>query len=157
MQAAGARPRGHALACGAPTLTRVTWSHAPRPALAVLIAALVLAGCGGDARPRATPQDGVRAAVSAYLGALRARDWARACRSMTDRARRDLEDAAGAPCARALESGAALAGEELATAAREVAGADVRIRGATATLGPLGGLPEPLQLRRVGGRWLVAG
>jgi hypothetical protein len=143
--------------CGAPTLTHVTFRQAPRPAPAVLIAGLLLAGCGGEARPRPTPEDGVRDAASAYLGALGARDWARACRSMTAGARRDIEDAAGAPCARALRSGAALAGEELATAAREVAGADVRIRGASATIGPFGGLPEPLRLRRVGGRWLVAG
>jgi hypothetical protein len=125
--------------------------------LGVLIALLAVAGCGGDERPRATPQDGVRKAVSGYLGALRARDWARACRSLTPGARRAIEDAAGATCVRALATGSALAGEELASAAREVAGAAVRISGATATLGPLGDLPEPLRLRRVGGRWLVAG
>jgi hypothetical protein len=97
----------------------------------------------------------VRAAVRAYLGALSARDWPRACRLMTAAARRDLADAAGAPCAGALADGAA--SEELASAQREVAGADVRIRGAAATLGPLGTAQQSLRLRRVAGRWLVDG
>jgi hypothetical protein len=125
--------------------------------VAVTVAGTALGGCGGGERPAATPADGVRGAVGAYLGALQSRDWPRACAAMTAGARRDIEDAAGAPCARALATGAALGGSELATAAREVAGAEVRIRGATATLGPLGGSPQPLRLRRIGGRWLVAG
>jgi len=74
---------------------------------------------------------------------------------MTATARRDLADAAGAPCAQALAAGAV--SEELASAQREVAGADVSIRGAAATLGPLGAAQQPLRLRRVGGRWLVDG
>jgi hypothetical protein len=97
----------------------------------------------------------VRAAVRAYLGALSGGDWPRACRLMTPAARRDLADAAGVPCARALADGAV--SEELASAQREVAGADVRIRGAAATLGPLGTAQQSLRLRRVGTRWLVDG
>jgi hypothetical protein len=124
---------------------------------ALALAALALAGCGGNGGPRAAPGDGVRGAVRAYLGALEARDWARACRLMTAAARRELEDAAGAPCGRALSAGAALAPDELATAARAVPGADVRIEGDAATVGPLGGAPQPLRLRRVGERWLIAG
>jgi hypothetical protein len=104
---------------------------------------------------RATPADGVRTAVRSYLGALSARDWSRACRLMTAEARRGLADAAGVPCARALAAGATP--EELASARREVAGADVRIRGTAATLGPLGTAQQSLRLRRVGGRWLVDG
>ena len=99
----------------------------------------------------------MRASTAAYLRALQDRRWARACGLMTTAARRDIEDAAGAPCATALAGGAALGADELATAAREVAGADVRVDGAAATIGPLGGQPQPLRLRRVGGRWLVAG
>jgi hypothetical protein len=95
--------------------------------------------------------------VRAYLGALAAHDWARACRLMTPGARRDLAAAAGAPCGRALAAGGAEGADELASAAREVAGADVRIRGAAATVGPLGTAQRPLRLRRAGGRWLVAG
>jgi hypothetical protein len=128
-----------------------------RRRVAATLAALALAGCGGSDGHRATPADGVRAAVSAYLGALQARDWPRACRLMTAAARRDLESAAGASCATALAQVAALARDELATAAREVAGAQVRVDGAEATLGPLAGAPQPLRLRRVGERWLIAG
>jgi hypothetical protein len=95
--------------------------------------------------------------VRAYLGALAAHDWAGACRLMTPAARRELADAAGAPCAGALAAGGAEAAAELATARREVAGADVRIRGAAASVGPLGIAQQALRLRRVGGRWLVAG
>jgi hypothetical protein len=133
---------------------------APRPrrvAAATLAAALALApaGCGGGGRARTTPADGVRAAVRTYLGALVRQDWARACGLMTPAARRDVADAAGAPCPRALAAGAQAA-EELASAQREVAGADVRIRGAAASLGPIGPAQQALRLRRVGGRWLVA-
>jgi hypothetical protein len=135
---------------------------APRPcrvAAAALVAALALAavGCGGGGRARTTPADGVRAAVRTYLGALAGHDWARACRLMTATARRDVADAAGAPCPRALAAGGGQAAEELASAQREVAGADVRIRGAAASLGPIGPAQQALRLRRVGGRWLVAG
>jgi hypothetical protein len=97
----------------------------------------------------------VRSAVRAYIGALSARDWSRACGLMTPAARRDLADAAGASCPRALADGAAP--EELASAQREVAGALVRIRGTAATLGPLGTAQQPVRLEKVGGRWLVAG
>jgi hypothetical protein len=99
----------------------------------------------------------VRAAVRAYLGALARHDYRRACGLMTAAARRDLADAAGAPCPRALAAGAGAAAEEVASAQREVAGADVRIIGAAATLGPLGPAQRALRLRRVRGRWLVAG
>jgi len=118
---------------------------------------MALTGCGAADRPKAAPADGVRAVVRAYLGALAARDWPRACRLMTPAARRDLAEAAGAPCARALSASGAEAADELASARREVAGADVRIRGATATVGPLGTAQRPLRLRRDGARWLVAG
>jgi hypothetical protein len=126
-----------------------------RPAAAVLAGAATLAGCGGGERPRPTPEDDVRAAARAYLGALAARDWPEACELMTETARHDLADATGTSCARALSSGAALAAEELASARREVAGAGVSIRGRSATLGPLGGARQSLRLRRVAGRWLV--
>jgi len=136
-----------------------------RPALAIrcataalaVVLAVGLGACGGGDRPRATPAAGVRAAVRAYLGALARQDFAGACRRMTPAARRDLADAAGAPCARALAAGSGEAAEELASAQREVAGADVRIRGAAASLGPIGPAQRALRLRRVGGRWLVAG
>jgi hypothetical protein len=136
-----------------------------RPALARRSCAAALAGvlalaigaCGGGDRPRATPADGVRAAVRAYLGALARHDFAGACRRMTPAARRDLADAAGAPCAQALAAGSGEAAEGLASARREVPGADVRIRGTAASLGPLGPAQRALRLRRVGGRWLVAG
>jgi hypothetical protein len=132
-----------------------------RPGLARLwpVAALsvALAACGGGDRPPATPADGVRTAVRAYLGALARHDFAGACRLMTPTARADLADAAGAPCPHALAAGSGEAAAELASARREVAGADVRIRGAAASLGPLGPAQRALRLRRVGGRWLVAG
>jgi hypothetical protein len=121
----------------------------------VLASAAALAGCGGDDRPRATPEDGVRAAARAYLGALAARDWPGACRLMTAAARQELAATTGTSCARALASGGTLAAEEVATAEREVAGAEVTIRGASATVGPLAGTQQPLRLRRVDGRWLV--
>jgi hypothetical protein len=121
----------------------------------VAAAVVAIAGCGGSDRPKATPADGVRSAVRAYIGALSAQDWSRACGLMTPTARRDLADAAGASCARALADGAAP--EELASAQREVAGAGVRIRGTAATLGPLGTAQQAVRLRKVGGRWLVDG
>jgi ketosteroid isomerase-like protein len=128
-----------------------------RAAVAALAGALALAGCGGGDTPRDTAADRVRAAVRAYLGALAAGDWDRTCRLMTVDARREIADAAGAPCGRALASGAAEGAEELASAQREVAGAEVRISGATASVGPLGTAQQDLRLRRVGGRWLVGG
>jgi hypothetical protein len=76
---------------------------------------------------------------------------------MTPAARRELAGAAGSPCGAALAAGGAEAAAELASARREVAGADVRIRGAAASVGPLGTAQQALRLRRVGGRWLVAG
>jgi hypothetical protein len=122
-----------------------------------LAAALGLAACGGGSGGSAppTPADQVRAAADAYLGALSARDWVRACHSMTPRARRDLADAAGTSCARALAEGASAA-EDPQSARREVPGAVVRVRGAAASIGPFGASQQPLRLRRVGGRWLVA-
>jgi hypothetical protein len=128
-----------------------------RRAPATILAALAVAGCGGSGTPTPTPEDGVRTAARAYLGALAARDWTRACRLMTPVARRDLADAAGMPCPRALAAGGADAAEELASARREIAGADVDIRGAAASIGPLGTAQQALRLQRVGGRWLVTG
>ncbi|MDX6722445.1 MAG: hypothetical protein QOD73_849 [Solirubrobacteraceae bacterium] len=120
-------------------------------------AALTIAGCGGGDRPAPAPADAVRAGAAAYLRALEDGRWDRACARMTGAARREIADAAGASCPRALAGGAALPRDQVATARREVPGADVRIDGATASIGPLGGLPAPLRLQRVGGRWLVSG
>jgi hypothetical protein len=125
--------------------------------VAVLCAALAVGACGGGGPPEPpTPAERVRAATDAYLRALAARDWQRACRLMTPGARRDLADAAGAPCARALAGGASPP-EEVESARRAVAGAVVRVRGTTASIGPFGPAQLALRLRRVGGRWLVAG
>jgi hypothetical protein len=124
--------------------------------VAALLAALAVAGCGGDAG-RETPADEVRDAALAYVRALQEAKWARACRLMTSAARRDVAGAAGAACPRALARGGALAADQLASARREVAGARVRVRGRAATIGPLGAFPEPLRLERVADRWLVAG
>jgi hypothetical protein len=122
-----------------------------------LAGVLGLAACGGGSGGSAPtrPADQVRAAADAYLGALSSRDWARACRSMTPRARRDLADAAGMSCARALAAGASSA-EELQSARRAVPGAVVRVRGSAASIGPFGASQQPLRLQRVAGRWLVA-
>lgn len=103
------------------------------------------------------PADRVRDAAAAYLHALQQGRWARACALMTPAARRAFAEAAGTRCPRALAGGATLPAEQLATAARAVAGADVRVRGAVASIGPVAALPEPLRLRRVDGRWLIAG
>jgi hypothetical protein len=122
-----------------------------------LLAVLALAGCGGDS-DRDTRTDAVRDAALAYVQALKDGRWGRACRLMTDAARRELVgDAASESCAGALEGGGALPEDQLASAGREVAGARVRIRGTGATIGPLGAFPQPLRLERVAGRWLVAG
>jgi hypothetical protein len=119
--------------------------------------ALALSACGGGGTPdRTAPTDRVRAAADAYLGALAAHAWSRACRLMTPGARRDLADAAGSPCPRALAAGASSA-EEVASARREVPGAVVRIRGRAASIGPFGPSQQALRLQRVGGGWLVAG
>ncbi len=122
--------------------------------LAGLLAAL--SGCG-DGEAQTTPADRVRQAARAYLGALEAGDWSRTCRLLAESARRDIEAATGSPCQRALAEGAALPPEQAASARREVAGAGVQIRGASAVLGPIGALPQPLRLRRVGRRWLISG
>jgi len=133
----------------------VTVSPVLRGAALAAAGALALGGCGGGAPPRPAPEDAARAAVRGYLGALAARDWAGACRRMTPGAQRDLADAAGRSSPRALASGAAPDPAELESARREVAGADVRIRGQDAAVGPLGTAQQALKLRRVGGRWLV--
>ena len=114
-----------------------------------------LGGCGGHGPDRAAAADDVRGAVRAYLAALAGHDWPRACQLMTGRARRDIADATGTSCERALSAGAALAGAELESVRREVAGAQVRIRGDSASIGPLGGAEQALRLERVRGRWLV--
>jgi hypothetical protein len=133
-------------------------SHPARRLLVVAPAAvLAVAGCGGHERRDPAPADQVRAAASGYLRALQGAEWTQACRLMTDSARRDLADAAGASCARALSRGAALPADQLATAGREVPGAPVRVDGTSAAIGPLGGLSRPLRLQRVDGRWLIAG
>ena len=130
-------------------------ARAAGTALALSVA-LALVACGGSAGPGpTTPADRVRAAADAYLGALSARDWSRACRSMTPQARRDLADAAGTSCARALASGATSA-DELQSARRAVPGAVVRVRGSAASLGPFGASQQALLLRLFGGRWLAA-
>ena len=134
----------------------MTARAARRPLVAVILAAAALAACGDDREPPG-PADDVRSAASAYVRALERAQWGRACRMMTASARADLRDAAGAPCMRALAGGAALPRSELAAAGREVAGAPVRIRRRTATIGPLGDLPRPLRLERMGDRWLIAG
>jgi hypothetical protein len=113
-----------------------------------------LAGCGGGGH-QAAATNAVRGAVSAYLAALAGHDWPQACQLMTDRARRDLAGATGKSCERALSGGAALTGAELGSVRQEVAGARVRIRGASASIGPLGGAGLALRLERVRGRWLV--
>jgi hypothetical protein len=128
-------------------------------AAAVGCAALALAvpACGGRSTPdRTTPAERVRAAAGAYLGALAAHEWSRACRLMTPGGRRDLADAAGRPCPQALAAGASSA-EDVASARREVPGAVVRIRGPAASIGPFGASQQALRLQRVGGRWLVSG
>jgi hypothetical protein len=124
----------------------------------VLVTALALqalvAGCGGD-DPPPDPADAVRAAATAFVGALREERWDAACAAMTAAARTAVADDAGA-CAAALRDGAALPREDLDTVARQLAGAPVRIEGGRATLGPVGDLPEPLRLERRRERWLVA-
>jgi hypothetical protein len=75
---------------------------------------------------------------------------------MTSRRARRLP-VAGLLAALALAGGAALPPDQLAAAGREVAGAQVRVRGKAATIGPLGALPQPLRLERVADHWLVAG
>jgi hypothetical protein len=140
-----------------PNLTRVTSWLACRVPVVGLLAAVVLAGCGSGDRDRETPVDQVREATRTYLRALQEARWKGACRLMTGSARRDIGDAAGGSCARALARGAALPADQLAAAGREVAGARVRLRGKAATIGPLGAFPQPLRLERVADRWLVAG
>lgn len=93
----------------------------------------------------------------AYVEALRAREWARACRMMTGAARDSLRDEAGNSCERALEGGGALAPGELDAIRRQLDGARVRVRAGRATLGPLGDGERSLVLERRGARWLVAG
>lgn len=123
----------------------------------MLCAALAAGACGGGGAPEPpSPAGRVRAATDAYLRALAARDWERACRLMTPAARRDIAAAAGAPCPQALSAGASPS-EEVESARRAVAGAVVRVRGAAASIGPFGPSQQALRLRRVGGRWLVAG
>jgi hypothetical protein len=57
----------------------------------------------------------------------------------------------GRSCAAALRAGGALPPEVLDTVARQLAGAQVRISDAGATLGPVGDLPGPLHFVRRGG------
>jgi hypothetical protein len=125
---------------------------------ASLVTAAAAAGCGGGDEPaRPDPAAQVRSSATAYLQALEQRRWGRACTLMTRAARAELAGADGGSCAQALAGGAALPPDQLGNARRSVPGADVRVAGATASIGPLGELPAPLRLQRVGGRWLVAG
>jgi hypothetical protein len=121
----------------------------------VAIVVAGLAGCGGGHSAGNAAQDAVRGTVRAYLAALAGREWPRACRLMTQRAQRDIADEAGMSCERALSRGAVLSGAELESVQREVAGAEVRIRGDSASIGPLSGAQQALRLERVHGRWLV--
>jgi hypothetical protein len=131
---------------------------ARRATAGALAAATLVAGCGGgDGHRPPAPERAVRAAATAYLGALAAGEFPRACRMMTAAARRELADAAGTTCAQALRAGAGQAAEDLASVRREVDGADIRVRGANATIGPFGAAQQPLRLVREQGRWRVAG
>jgi hypothetical protein len=135
---------------------RASWWPA-RASAASLACVVLLAACGGDGRrEEPAPQRAVRSAASGYVDALAGGDFGRACRMMTASARRALSDAAGT-CASALRDGAASAAEDVATVRREVAGAEIRICGSRATIGPFGAAERPLRLERVGGHWLVAG
>ena len=125
-----------------------------RPAAALLAVAALGAGCGGG-DPPPDPAAAVRTAATAFVDALRAERWDEACARMTAAARAAVAEERGA-CARALRAGAALPRADLDTVARQLAGAPVRFAGATARLGPLGDLPEPLRFARRDGRWLVA-
>ena len=140
---------------GRPRLARVRGAHKVHMVGVVGVVVAGLAGCGGGDPERTAAADAVRGSVGAYLAALAGREWPRACRLMTERARHDIAGATGRSCERALSGGAALAGAELETVRQEVAGAHVRIRGTSAWVGPLGGAELALRLARVRGRWLV--
>jgi hypothetical protein len=124
----------------------------------VVVAALALlalvAGCGGGERAP-EPAEAVRAAASAFVDSLRGKRWEEACDRMTASARTAVADEHGT-CATALRGGAALPREDLDTAARQLAGAPVRVAGMKAVLGPVGDLPEPLRFELQGDRWLFA-
>ena len=136
-------------------MRRTSW-FSGRAIAATLACAVLLAACGDGEREAPAPQRAVRSAASGYLDALAARDFERACRMMTAAARRALSDTVGT-CPSALRDSAASAAEDVATVRREIPGADVRIRGSSATIGPFGAAQRPLRLERAGGRWLVAG
>jgi hypothetical protein len=114
----------------------------------------LVAGCGGDERAP-DPADGVRAAATAYVDALRGERWAVACDRMTPAGREAVAEGGGS-CVAALRAGGALPPEVLGVVSRQLAGAQVRISDAGATLGPVGDLPEPMRFVRRDGRWLVA-
>jgi hypothetical protein len=140
---------------GRPKLAHVRGSHKVHVVGVVVVLLAGLAGCGGGDHVGAAAPEAVRGTVRAYLAALAGRQWQRACRLMTERAQRDIADATGRSCEQALSDGAAMAGAELESVRREVAGAQVRIRGTSAWVGPLGGAQQALRLERVRGRWLV--
>lgn len=122
-----------------------------------LLACLAAIGCQSSAPPPPAADEGVRQSARAYVEALRGERWARACTLMTRAARAALREQAGGSCTSALAGGATLTPGELAAIGRQVPGARVEVRGARATLGPLGVGELSLVLERRGGRWLVAG
>jgi hypothetical protein len=123
------------------------------PALACAVCALLVA-CG-DEDPAPSPEDTVRQAATAYVDALRHEHWDEACGLMTPAARAAVAEGARS-CPGALRNGRALPRETLDTVARRLPGADVRVSGSRARLGPVGDLPDPLRFERRDGRWLLA-
>jgi hypothetical protein len=123
------------------------------PVLAGAACALIAACGGGDPAP--APEDTVRRAATAYVDTLRSGHWDEACDLMTRAARAAVAEGSGS-CPRALRSGGALPRETLDTVARQLRGAEIRIAGTHARLGPVGDLPDPLRFERRAGRWLLA-
>lgn len=117
----------HLLRTRRPVLRRQ--STPPAPALALVVAAvLVLCACGAS-EPRL---DGARRAATTFEAALARSDYAGACTLLAPRTRQQLKEDAAKPC------GPALAGEELPAAgqvrATQVYGRQALLRMARDTL-----------------------
>jgi len=124
-----------------------------------LIAALLVAGCGGGSGDAPGPD----AAVRDYYRALLRGDGARACSLLTDGLSRDIASsrgarAAGGSCPDVLALAAGLnpdrSGDDLHAlqVGTSVSGSVARARLAN----PLTGKPETLRVERVDGSWRIA-
>lgn len=124
-----------------------------------IVALLVFAGCGGGSSPAGNDREQVTEVVHDYGKAFADGDYGKACDLMTSEGKAQLEKAAvflGATggCENALEAASKQLDPADKAKFKTAAVTTVRVNGDQATA-RYEGSPDPVQLRKKGGDWLV--